>query len=121
MSSMLDALAGPGGPGPGPGPGPLAPPGGPARSPGDWPGPVTEAGTGPTEPAGRHRDVYQNSMQALEVAQHGLQAFMQMDHDAQDRATASRALTIISGLIGGHAADAQRGGGKSLIRALQGA
>jgi hypothetical protein len=60
-------------------------------------------------------------MQALDVAEHALQAFIRMDHDAVDKAQAAKALTIVTGLKGGHQADAQKGGGKSLVRALTGA
>jgi len=60
-------------------------------------------------------------MQALDVAEHALQGFMRMDHDLQDRAQAGRALQIVMGLKGSNQADAQKGGGKSLVRALGGA
>jgi len=70
---------------------------------------------------GHPDDVYTTSMEALDVAEHALQAFIRMDHDAQDKAQAAKALTIVTGLKGGHQKDAMSGGGKSLIRALGGA
>jgi hypothetical protein len=111
---MLAALAGPR-PGPGPGGPPLPPhlaPGGPLSAP-----PPPDAPDVPGHPD----DVYDTSMQALDVAEHALQAFIRMDHDAMDKAQASKALAIVTGLKGGHQKDAMSGGGKSLVRALQGA
>lgn len=108
MSSMLAALAGPGGPprplGPGGPPTPLGPP------PDDAP-----------DIPGHPDDVYDTPMQALDVAEHALQAFIRMDHDAPDKAQAAKALAVVTGLKGSHQVDAQKGGGKSLVRALQGA
>ena len=115
MSSMLAALAGPRGPG-GPG-GPGIGPAGPPQPPGP-PGPPLPD---PDDVPGHPDDVYATSMQALDVAEHALQAFIRMDHDAIDKAQASKALAIITGLKGGHQKDAMSGGGKSLVRALQGA
>ena len=109
MSSMLAALAGPGGP---PGPGGIGPAGLPRP-----PGPPLDAPDVPGHPD----DVYSNSMQALDVAEHALQAFIRMDHDAMDKAQATKALAIVTGLKGGHQKDAMQGGGKSLVRALGGA
>jgi len=116
--SLMDVL-GPGGPPPDaggpPGPTPLPPPGAEGLPPElgaePPPGPPPEGGD----------DVYENSLQALDVAEHALQAFMQLDHDAPDRAQAAKALTIIAGLKGANQSDAQKGGGKSLVRALSGA
>jgi hypothetical protein len=106
--SLMDVLGGgPGGP-PGP-PGPLG--GG---------GPPPDAGP-PPDTGGGDGGPYDNSLQALDVAEHALQAFMQMDHDMQDKAQAARALTIVASLKGANQADAQKGGGKSLVRALGGA
>jgi len=109
MSSMLAALAGPGHP--------AFPPGHPLGPPPGMPPP----GPDPADVPGHPDDVYSNSMQALDVAQHALQAFIRMDHDAMDKAQASKALAIVTGLKGGHQKDAMSGGGKSLVRALQGA
>jgi hypothetical protein len=124
MSSMLDALTGP--PGAGGGAPPVPPPGGPAGPGG--PGLAALLGPGPGGPpppdldAGRHPDdVYDTSMQALDVAEHALQAFVRMDHDAPDKALAAKALAIVTQIKGGHQSDAQKGGGKSLIRAIGGA
>ena len=116
MSSMLEAL-GPGGPGGPGGPPPLmhrtnAPP---------PPLPDLAGGPDTDDVPGHPDDVYDNSMQALDVAEHALQGFMRLDHDAMDKAQAAKALAIVTSLKGGHQSDAQKGGGKSLIRALQGA
>ena len=112
MSSMLAALAGPGrAPGPPPGPG---------LGPGPGPGPGPAPPDLPDVP-GHPDDVYTTSMEALDVAEHALQAFIRMDHDATDKAQAAKALAVVTGLKGSNQKDAQAGGGKSLIRALQGA
>ena len=103
MSSMLAALGG--GPPLPPHPGGLPPP----------PGPD------PADVPGHPDDVYDTPMQALDVAEHALQAFIRLDHDAPDKAQAAKALALVTGLKGGHQKDAQSGGGKSLIRALGGA
>ena len=114
MSSMLAALGGgpplpprplPGGPG-GPAPHPLG---------------AALAGPDPDDVPGHPDDVYDTPMQALDVAEHALQGFIRLDHDAPDKAQAAKALAIVTGLKGGHQTDAQKGGGKSLVRALQGA
>ena len=110
MSSMLAALAGPGHPAFPPGH-PLGPP------PGAPPGGLPD----PDDVPGHPDDVYDTSMQALDVAEHALQAFIRLDHDAMDKAQAAKALAIVTGLKGGHQKDAMAGGGKSLVRALQGA
>lgn len=99
MSSLMDILGGPGGP-PGGAPGPGGPPGG--------------------APADDGTSQYSDSMQALDVAEHALHAFIKMDQDAMDRATATKALSIVVGLQGSHQADAQKGGSKSLMRAIGG-
>lgn len=106
--SLMDVL-GPGGP-------PGAPPGADAGPP---PGLPPDAGAEPPPEGGD--GTYENSLQALDVAEHALKAFMELDHDAPDRAQAAKALTIIAGLKGANQADAQKGGGKSLVRALTGA
>jgi len=98
--SLMDVLGGGGPPGPPP---PDAGP--PPEAPGDTGGDET----------------YDNSMQALDVAEHALNAFMQLDHDAPDRAQAARALQIVMQLKGANQTDAQQGGGKSLVRTLAGA
>jgi hypothetical protein len=113
MSSLMDVLGGGGGPPPPPGAGP--PPGPP---PDLGAGPPPGAGPGPG-PGGD--DVYESSLQALDVAEHALQAFMRLDHDAPDKAQAARALTIVAQLKGANQTDASSGGGKSLVRALSGA
>ena len=78
MSSMLDALTGGGGPPPG---GP--PPGGPS------PYDLDQGPPGPPDqgPPGQGGD-YSDSMQALDVAEDALHAFIQMDPDEVDRAQA---------------------------------
>src|SRR5262245_14737463 len=80
-----------------------------------------EAAGPPPPGGGEGGDVYENSMQALDVAEHALQAFMRLDHDAPDRAQAARALQIVAQLKGANQSDAQSGGGKSLVRAIGGA
>jgi len=109
MSNLLGALTGPPGP---PGVPPHlalqhAPIGPPPPDPDDVPG--------------HPDDVYNTSMQALDVAEHALQAFIRMDHDATDKAQGAKALAIVTGLKGSNQKDAQAGGGKSLIRAIAGA
>src|SRR5215471_622090 len=89
MSSLMDVLGGGGPPAP-PDTGP--PPGG---------GDAGDTGGDGT---------YENSMQALDVAEHALKAFMELDHDAPDRAQASRALSIVASLKGANQSDAQSGG-----------
>ena len=105
MSSLMDVLGAGGGPPPGPP---------------DAGGPPPDA-AGPPDDTSGGDEVYDNSMQALDVAEHALQAFMRLDHDAPDRAQAARALTIIASLKGANQTDAQQGGGKSLVRAIGGA
>src|SRR5262245_45964971 len=85
-------------------------------------GPPAPPDAAPPEPSDTGGDgTYENSMQALDVAEHALKAFMELDHDAPDRAQASRALSIVASLKGANQSDAQSGGGKSLVRALSGA
>jgi len=109
MSSLMGVLAGPHGPG-----GlPLPPP--------HLGGPPPPLPPDPDDVPGHPDDVYNTPMQALDVAEHALQAFIRMDHDATDKAQAAKALAVVTGLKGSNQKDAQAGGGKSLIRALQGA
>ena|SRR5215472_11513132 len=69
---------------------------------------------------GKPDDTYENSMQALDVAVHALHAFIRMDPDSADKATASKALTLCLGLQGSHDKSVQAGDAKSLSRALAG-
>src|SRR5215472_723321 len=112
MSSLMGVLAGPRGPG-GPGGLPLPPP--------HLGGPPPPLPPDPDDVPGHPDDVYNTPMQALDVAEHALQAFIRIDHDATDKAQAAKALAVVTGLKGSNQKDAQAGGGKSLIRALQGA
>lgn len=65
-------------------------------------------------------ELFDNSMEALDVAEEALQAFIRLDPDDMDRATAGKALTIVLGLKGGHQKSVQAGDAKSLSRALSG-
>jgi hypothetical protein len=98
--------------------GPGGPPGGPGPG-GPGPG-LLPPGPDPDDVPGHPDDVYDTPMQALDVAEHAIQAFIRMDHDAPDKALAAKALVIVTGLKGSHQTDAAAGGGKSLVRALQG-
>ena len=65
-------------------------------------------------------ELFDNSMEALDVAEEALSAFIRLDPDDSDRAVAGRALQIILGLKGGHQKSVQAGDAKSLSRALSG-
>jgi hypothetical protein len=90
------------------------PPGLDIGAPGPGEGAAEERAEGPQ---GEH---FEDSMQALDVAEEALHAFIRMDPDAQDKATAGKALTIVLGLKGAHAKSVQAGDAKSLSRALSG-
>jgi len=108
MSNLLSALSGPG-------------MGSIATRPVGGPPPGGPMPPDPDDVPGHPDDVYNTSMQALDVAEHALQAFIRMDHDATDKAQGAKALAIVTGLKGSNQKDAQAGGGKSLIRAIAGA
>jgi hypothetical protein len=105
--SLADALRGGGGP-----------PGG--------PGGGLDIGAGPGEGAAEERsegpqgELFENSMEALDVAEEALHAFIRMDPDAQDKAQAAKALQVVLGLKGAHQKSVQAGDAKSLSRALSG-
>ena len=81
------------------------------------PGPQDQGDQG----GGGLTDLFQNSMEALDVAEAALHAFIQMDPDHIDRATAGQALTTVLKLKGANQKSAQAGDAKSLQRALSGA
>jgi hypothetical protein len=108
MMDLAAALHGNGGPPPGMGPGDPGGPGGPGES------PAEEQSEGP------QGELFENSMQALDVAVEAIHAFIRMDPDDQDKAIAGRALQIVLGLKGSHAKSVQAGDAKSLSRALSG-
>jgi len=63
---------------------------------------------------------FSNSLEALEVAQEALQAFIQLDPDHADRAIAAQCLQNVIKLIASNQESAQAGDLTSLTRALQG-
>jgi len=83
-------------------------------APGPGESPAEERAEGP------QGELFEDSMQALDVAVHALHAFIRMDPDAQDKAQASKALSICLGLQGSHQKSVQAGDAKSLSRALSG-
>jgi hypothetical protein len=85
-------------------------------------GPAGEPGENPAEEKaeGPQGELFEDSMQALDVAEEALHAFIRMDPDAQDKATAARALQVVLGLKGSHSKSVQAGDAKSLSRALSG-
>ena len=102
MMDLASALRGGGGP---PGVG---------TAPGDSENPAEEQSEGP------QGELFEDSMQALDVAEEALHAFIRMDPDAQDKAQAARALQVVLGLKGAHQKSVQAGDAKSLSRALSG-
>jgi hypothetical protein len=133
MSEMLaQALQGggagpPGALGGGAGPPPPPPPPGALGALGGGPPPQDlDAGPLPGQGdqgagGGDFTDLFQNSIEALDVAEAALHAFIQMDPDHADRAAASQALTSVLKLKAGNQQSAQAGDAKSLQRALSGA
>lgn len=122
--SMLDfASALQGGPPPGAGPG------GPGGDPGGGPGGADPQNLDapPPDPSGAPPDMpedgslFQNSMEALDVAEEAIHAFIRMDPDEVDRAAAGQALTVILKLKASNQKSSQAGDAKSLQRALSGA
>ena len=109
MMDFADALRGGGGGPPGPDIGALA------AGPGDTENPAEERAEGP------QGELFEDSMQALDVAEEALHAFIRMDPDAQDKSQAAKALQVVLGLKGAHAKSVQAGDAKSLSRALSGA
>lgn len=107
--------------GPGGSPGPPGPDGSGltlASGPPD-PGTPVDQGQSPDD-GSQGGELFDNSMEALDVAEEALQAFIRLDPDDMDRATAGKALTIVLGLKGGHQKSVQAGDAKSLSRALSG-
>jgi hypothetical protein len=100
--SMMEALGGGGG-GYGPPPGPM---------------PGTEAGP-PSEDAGGGED-FENSLEALTVAEEALQAFIRLDPDHADRAIAAQCLQNVIKLKAANQSGASEGSMSSMARALAG-
>jgi|SRR5215468_7745635 len=81
---------------------------------------------GPGEGAAEERaegpqgELFEDSMQALDVAEEALHAFIRMDPDQADKAQAAKALQVVLGLKGAHQKSVQAGDAKSLSRALSG-
>jgi hypothetical protein len=94
------------------------PPGGPPDA---GPGPGDAEGPAETQAEGPQGELFEHSMEALDVAEEALHAFIRMDPDAQDKAIAGRALQIVLGLKGSHQKSVASGDAKSLSRALSGA
>ena len=113
MSSMADFAAALGGGGPG---GPPPGLGGGAGDPGAPPTP----GTPPPDDTGAGGEQFTSSLDALDAAESALQAFIQLDPDAADRAVAAQCLQNILKLKATNQQSAQSGDLKSLQRALQG-
>jgi len=61
---------------------------------------------------------YSTSLDALDAAVDAVQAFIQLDHDAGDRAVASECLQNLLKLQASNQQDTQQGGMKSLTRAI---
>ena len=110
MSSMMDLSSALGGAGAGPGAGPGGPPPGPPPGP-----PAAVDDTGGATATG---ETYSNSMEALDGAEEALHAFIQLDPDEADRATAAKALQVVLSLKASNQSSAQSGDLKSLSRAL---
>jgi len=89
-------------------------PGGPGGPPGGLPPDLGDTDNEQGEPT------YKTSTDALDAATDALQAFITMDHDHGDRATATAALKLVLTIQAGNQKDTQAGGMKSLTRALQG-
>lgn len=65
-------------------------------------------------------DTFQNSLEALDVAEEALHAFIQLDPDEIDRAQAGQALQTVLKLKAANQKSVQSGDMKSLQRALAG-
>jgi hypothetical protein len=120
MSAMdfASALAGPGGGGPPPGGGPDVSALGVGGVPND-PGQPPDQGQGPDAGSGGG-ELFDNSMEALDVAEHALHAFIRLDPDDADRAAAAKLLQGVLQLKAGNQKSVQAGDMKSLSRALSG-
>ena len=78
-----------------------------------------DVGTPAPEEAGEGR-AFENSMDALDVAEEALHAFIRLDPDEPDRAEASKALQVVLRLKAGNQQSNESGDLKSLKRALGG-
>ena len=114
MADFSSALQGGGGP---------PPPGGglgvTGLPPTDDSGQPIDQGQGP-DAGSQGGELFDNSMEALDVAEEALQAFIRLDPDDMDRAQAGKALQVVLSLKGGHQKSVQAGDAKSLSRALSG-
>src|SRR5262249_54555065 len=89
---------------------------------GGTPGPPPAGPTGPDsgqDAAGGGED-FSNSLEALQVAEEALQAFIRLDPDHADRTIAAQCLQNVIKLIASNQESAQSGDLMSLSRALQG-
>jgi|SRR5262245_2121214 len=78
------------------------------------------AGPAGPPPADTGGEDFANSLEALQVAQEALQAFIRLDPDHADRAIAAQCLQNVIKLIASNQDSAQAGDLTSLTRALQG-
>jgi len=101
MMDFASALGGGGGPPPGP-PGLAGPPGAPPEAP-------PEGG-----------EDYETSVEALNVAEEALQAFIRLDPDHGDRVIAAQCLQNVIKLKASNQSNASEGGMASMARALSG-
>lgn len=101
--SMMEALGGGAGPPPGP-PGMAGPP---------------DAGAAPPDDQGGGED-FENSLEALNVAEEALQAFIRLDPDHGDRVIAAQCLQNVIKLKASNQSGATEGSMASMARALSG-
>ena len=74
----------------------------------------------PPDDTGGGQETYQNSLEALQVAEDALHAFIKMDPDHGDRAVAAQCLQNVLKLQASNQDSARSGDLSSLQRALQG-
>lgn len=118
MMDLASALrGGPGGAPPGLDPEDLREP---PERPGEKPD-AEDLAEGPEPGGSGGGEIFSNSMEALDVAEHAIHAFIHLDPDDSDRAQATKALQIVIGLKGAHQKSVAAGDMKSLSRALSGA
>lgn len=86
-------------------------------APGGPPGLPADLGAAPPDQGGGD---FANSLEALDVAEEALQAFIRMDPDHADRAIAAQCLQNVIKLKASNQDSAQAGDLTSLTRALQG-
>jgi hypothetical protein len=84
-------------------------------------GPPPDDGSQPGGPPdGQGGELFDNSMEALDVAEEALHAFIRLDPDEADRAAAGSLLTGVLKLKASNQKSVQSGDMKSLSRALSG-